>query len=277
MLARKKSGFTLIELLVVIAIIAILAAILFPVFARAREAARKANCQNNIKECAVALQLYWNDYDGTLPSSYLSRAATDGVTISNYANNYAQMKRFCCQTGILPRPATIPGNGWTWCQTLYDHMKNKDIMFCPSDSADKNSDTAECSYWYKYAADRAWSDTNDMKQKEGDFQYNSDQICFFEHKGWHFGDTTGIKDGVQINAAFMDSHVEPIVIKQGPPSSGTPIVSAPDYSPSQCYEPFYYNYDNNQTDTSKAQCTTVPLPTSASGAYYDPSRYSDKL
>ena len=52
--ARKARGFTLIELLVVIAIIAILAAILFPVFARARENARKSNCQSNLKQIARA-------------------------------------------------------------------------------------------------------------------------------------------------------------------------------------------------------------------------------
>ncbi len=59
----QKKGFTLIELLVVIAIIAILAAILFPVFARARENARKANCQSNLKQLATASLMYFQDYD----------------------------------------------------------------------------------------------------------------------------------------------------------------------------------------------------------------------
>ena len=62
---RKQSGFTLIELLVVIAIIAILAAILFPVFARARENARKANCQSNLKQIGTAARMYAQDYDET--------------------------------------------------------------------------------------------------------------------------------------------------------------------------------------------------------------------
>src|SRR5438270_9796759 len=60
----QKRGFTLIELLVVIAIIAILAAILFPVFAQAREAARKAACQSNLKQIGSALAMYRDDYDG---------------------------------------------------------------------------------------------------------------------------------------------------------------------------------------------------------------------
>ncbi len=64
---ERNRGFTLIELLVVIAIIAILAAILFPVFARARENARKANCQSNMKQLGLAILQYAQDHDETLP------------------------------------------------------------------------------------------------------------------------------------------------------------------------------------------------------------------
>jgi prepilin-type N-terminal cleavage/methylation domain-containing protein/prepilin-type processing-associated H-X9-DG protein len=66
-LNRGKSGFTLIELLVVIAIIAILAAILFPVFARAREAARQSSCASNVKQCSLAILQYEQDYDEKFP------------------------------------------------------------------------------------------------------------------------------------------------------------------------------------------------------------------
>ncbi|MBW3623921.1 MAG: DUF1559 domain-containing protein, partial [Armatimonadetes bacterium] len=62
-----KTGFTLIELLVVIAIIAILAAILFPVFAKARERARMTGCTNNLKQIGLALSAYHSDWDDTLP------------------------------------------------------------------------------------------------------------------------------------------------------------------------------------------------------------------
>jgi len=79
---RSRRGFTLIELLVVIAIIAILAAILFPVFARAREKARQASCQSNLKQIGLAWLMYVQDYDETLTylwptpswSSYIHRA-----------------------------------------------------------------------------------------------------------------------------------------------------------------------------------------------------------
>ncbi len=64
---RARSGFTLIELLVVIAIIAILAAILFPVFARARKASHRTVCINNVKQLSLALRMYAGDHDETLP------------------------------------------------------------------------------------------------------------------------------------------------------------------------------------------------------------------
>ena len=70
MLKNKKQGFTLIELLVVIAIIAILAAILFPVFAQAREKARQTNCLSNCKQLGTALQLYTDDYDETIKEDF---------------------------------------------------------------------------------------------------------------------------------------------------------------------------------------------------------------
>jgi prepilin-type N-terminal cleavage/methylation domain-containing protein len=67
----KRSGFTLIELLVVIAIIAILAAILFPVFAQARGAARKAACVSNVKQLSLGIMMYTQDYDETMPFGYM--------------------------------------------------------------------------------------------------------------------------------------------------------------------------------------------------------------
>ena len=78
-----RRGFTLIELLVVIAIIAILAAILFPVFARARENARRASCMSNLKQIGLGIMQYTQDYDEHLPAGFLSYAGAvypDGTT-----------------------------------------------------------------------------------------------------------------------------------------------------------------------------------------------------
>ena len=66
-LRASRSGFTLVELLVVIAIIAVLAAILFPVFGRAREKARQSSCTSNLKQIGLGLKQYAQDYDGSYP------------------------------------------------------------------------------------------------------------------------------------------------------------------------------------------------------------------
>jgi len=141
-------------------------------------------------------------------------------------------------------------------------MRYKDSFWCPSDNSDHTLPGAQVSYWYKLANDKAWYGVDCTKpcRTESDFSYNADQICFYEHKGWHFGDTNGLKNNVQINAAFMDSHVETIVIKNA--TSGNPLNCAinPDG------EPMYYNYD---TKTNKQ--TTGPA------RYIDSTRYSDKF
>ena len=71
----RRRGFTLIELLVVIAIIGILAAMLFPVFARARESARKTQCLANVKNIAMAFQMYFTDYDRLPPGEHDAASA----------------------------------------------------------------------------------------------------------------------------------------------------------------------------------------------------------
>ena len=94
-----RRGFTLIELLVVIAIIAILAAILFPVFARAREKARQTSCLSNVKQIALATLMYAEDYDETYP------------------------------------PALIETGGGLYVipQLLHPYIRNQQIWICPSD------------------------------------------------------------------------------------------------------------------------------------------------
>lgn len=80
----ENRGFTLIELLVTIAIIALLTAILFPVFARAREQARKASCQSNLKQLGLAVAMYLQDYDETYPFQNLGYHNADGTTAHWY-------------------------------------------------------------------------------------------------------------------------------------------------------------------------------------------------
>jgi prepilin-type N-terminal cleavage/methylation domain-containing protein len=75
----KPNGFTLIELLVVIAIIAIIAAILFPVFAKAREKARQASCESNMRQIAIAAHMYMDDNDGALYHHHEEFVLDDGT------------------------------------------------------------------------------------------------------------------------------------------------------------------------------------------------------
>ena len=107
---KQRNGFTLIELLVVIAIIAILAAILFPVFAQAREKARQATCQSNLKQVGLAVQMYAQDYDETLPTSGSSGGGGD---VTGLLEPYTKQK---FGQGIWRCPSHAkfdPVNGWT--------------------------------------------------------------------------------------------------------------------------------------------------------------------
>jgi prepilin-type N-terminal cleavage/methylation domain-containing protein len=113
----RKPAFTLIELLVVIAIIAILAAILFPVFAQARDKARQATCVSNMKQIGLAMNMYVQDYDETFP--------------------------------ILPWNGQVFGAGFdatalpyvtrfTWIAQYQPYIKNKQVWVCPSDPNPKH-------------------------------------------------------------------------------------------------------------------------------------------
>ena len=106
---KRTSGFTLIELLVVIAIIAILAAILFPVFARARENARRSSCQSNLKQIGLGILQYTQDYD----------------------------EKFFAQ-----RASGVPGGG-AW-DTIQPYMKSVQIFQCPSEPFAPNNNPNAC-------------------------------------------------------------------------------------------------------------------------------------
>src|SRR6059036_185279 len=112
----KRNGFTLIELLVVIAIIAILAAILFPVFARAREQARATSCKSNLKQLALGLAMYAQDYDEAFPRNafIVSLAACQAAPGG------------CWYSGNDPAPLIF------WAQNAQAYVKNFGIMTCPS-------------------------------------------------------------------------------------------------------------------------------------------------
>ena len=123
-----KKGFTLIELLVVIAIIAILAAILFPVFAQAREKARQTQCLSNCKQIGTALQLYTDDFDETFPLIDLGTEYTKGTNGDD--------QQIHEDSGFY---SIMMGGGsfrqWMWVDALYPYYKNGGVMHCPSSPA----------------------------------------------------------------------------------------------------------------------------------------------
>ncbi|HPP75426.1 MAG TPA: prepilin-type N-terminal cleavage/methylation domain-containing protein [Armatimonadota bacterium] len=115
----RQSGFTLIELLVVIAIIAILASILFPVYASAKERARQVKCLSNLRQLATAIRLYADDNDGRLPSAGIYMGTADwagGTSVGGHVFpekgtiwNYTKKSRwiFSCQTDYKVPPLNI--------------------------------------------------------------------------------------------------------------------------------------------------------------------------
>ncbi len=107
---QPRQGFTLIELLVVIAIIAILAAILFPVFSRAREQARKASCSSDLRQIGLGMMQYTQDYDETMPMFSLATGSYHGF--SGYG--------------------TAGDDGMRWADSIYPYIKSIQVFDCPS-------------------------------------------------------------------------------------------------------------------------------------------------
>jgi len=136
---RPARGFTLIELLVVIAIIAILAAILFPVFAQARERARQTSCASNQKQVGLALLQYTGDNDEYYPS-YL----TGMESVANLqANQRAIQKppvvpadKHSLRQGVLGSTAAAGFAYQSWMDAIFPYMKSLQLFDCPSTSKD---------------------------------------------------------------------------------------------------------------------------------------------
>lgn len=207
-----RRGFTLIELLVVIAIIAILAAILFPVFAKAREKARQASCSSNLKQLGLAYKMYLSDYDDRYPSVY------------DDALGY-------------------PAGRIIWADKIYPYVKNRQLFLCPSQ--DGSIDPIP-GFWpgslqrtrYQAPMTHVFGEGGNSVLKETRFQAPAETIllaesdnCWWQHycarhSIWHSsGGATQIINGMECivgvlgertfpmhnggsNVAFHDGHVK---------------------------------------------------------------------
>jgi len=137
---RKVRAFTLIELLVVIAIISILAAILFPVFARARESARRASCLSNLRQIGLGMMQYTQDYDEHYPTAFPGKH--DGNT--QWAKAGMPGMRFSVET--------LNNHSVTWMDVIFPYVKSVEVFICPS-----VGDTRELSGHQQNAATYAYN------------------------------------------------------------------------------------------------------------------------
>jgi prepilin-type N-terminal cleavage/methylation domain-containing protein/prepilin-type processing-associated H-X9-DG protein len=202
----RRTGFTLIELLVVIAIIAILAAILFPVFARARENARRASCMSNLKQIGLGMMMYVQDYDGKYILRTYSSDGPGAITGTIYSY-------------WSPR-AKAGGGYYPW--VLEPYVKSTQLFVCPSES------TAFPSYAYNgYPATAQYTESM-MDEPSQMIAIVDDQfgggIAYAPNStswGSNFCETHGASAGTcpagqqfygrhleGVNVAFMDGHVK---------------------------------------------------------------------
>jgi len=206
----KRRGFTLIELLVVIAIIAILAAILFPVFAKAREAARKASCASNLKQLGTAAMMYTQDYDEVL------------------------------MVGVNWRPTSDPAGNRAG---LFPYLKNEAVWKCPSDANWYNGHNTSygmiTDQWYdtRYWDTATGTDTTVGTPRASLYGISlaavdkpAEKGLFLDQQGWHVGiarnDITSggkVYDGARRTVAYLDGHVkfDTIAAYAPTPTTGT--------------------------------------------------------
>jgi prepilin-type N-terminal cleavage/methylation domain-containing protein/prepilin-type processing-associated H-X9-DG protein len=196
MTIRCRRGFTLIELLVVIAIIGILAAMLFPVFARARESARKIQCLSNVKNIAIAMQMYMVDYDRFPPKEHRAEAIAyfdTGAPSGPGGGSWDQAAWSHCERVNFGNPYL------RWPVILDEYIKNRDVWNCPSakhlsgatwilnpDGPGGGGD------WLKYlqATEGTWGNNDDTRCSGG-------PCCVAWPPGWGGSVTDSVLQGIK--------------------------------------------------------------------------------
>jgi prepilin-type N-terminal cleavage/methylation domain-containing protein/prepilin-type processing-associated H-X9-DG protein len=162
---KLRTGFTLIELLVVIAIIAILAAILFPVFARARENARRASCQSNLKQMGLAFIQYTQDYDEKWPAAWVNEGA--------YQPSYNAVSSVYS----------------TWADRIYPYTKSLQLYQCPSRQFSTQSAMSYSTTPFAYNYNQQSTDGGLTYKTESQIEAPSQTIVMID--GWGSMDSGG--------------------------------------------------------------------------------------
>jgi len=209
---KTRRGFTLIELLVVIAIIAILAAILFPVFAKAREKALQTACLSNLKQLGLAFQMYASDYDSKC-NGYNEYPAASGVN---------------------------PAHTRHWEEMLMPYVKNVGIFGCPSFSFTP----AEPGLYYQeqgaYGQNiNLFGYTSQFQTMQSDLDMPAETVCHADSGGndyislpgglWYSaGATVNFRHNETCNVAFCDGHAKAMkegeLLKYEPNTQGRKVV-----------------------------------------------------
>lgn len=248
MRSRNRSGFTLIELLVVIAIIAILAAILFPVYTRAKDRAKQSTCKSNMKQIATAYQSYTDNWGGAFPD----QSSVGFPYTSPYTNDLGAS----WIQGFAHRYRTDDGGGPAGLAvTLRPYVPNLGVFKCPSewrtrppDSSGWLSYTAGSSYYVKHALCfyanlmmrpvrlaeiKAPGKTTLMYEEQW---HNVDQRPFL----WDVASYPDEAPPKRVQAIFLDCHVGYIDVP---------------FHPTSGYDPNWYFYEG--TGSSWAHCANL--------------------
>ncbi|HEY3330953.1 MAG TPA: DUF1559 domain-containing protein [Capsulimonadaceae bacterium] len=170
-----KRAFTIIELLVVIAIIAILAAILFPVFATAREKARQTNCASNLKQCAIGILQYAQDYDECMPCG--GHYGWDNAARTCITNSWPGMPLYYVWN------ITGSGGDPMWMGLIYPYTRSTGIYYCLSGPTGVESNPG------------FWNSGNTSKPGNTNFAYAYNQYVL-PTAYWETGNTIDASCGV---------------------------------------------------------------------------------